>query len=145
MTDDQKTTSTGSSDQHAETPNPPSAGPRKDVRVERRLRIVGTILGISFILCGLGAGLGLANLLDDLPRTQDAAVRANLVGIAPHVSGPIVELRVVDNQPVSRGEVLFVVDPRPHVIPRLRVGQREAKGQLARKAPPIGEESVNTC
>lgn len=122
MTDDQKTKSSGSSDQGAETPTPSSTGKsaetstgrRKDVRAERRLRIIGTILGISFILCGLGAGLGLANLLDDLPRTQDAAVRANLVGIAPHVSGPIVELRVVDNQPVSRGEVLFVVDPRPY-------------------------------
>ncbi|MEE2972835.1 MAG: biotin/lipoyl-binding protein, partial [Planctomycetota bacterium] len=48
------------------------------------------------------------------PRTQDAAIRANLVGVAPHVSGPIVELRVVDNQEVSRGDVLFVVDPRPY-------------------------------
>jgi len=30
------------------------------------------------------------------PRTDDAAVRANVVGIAPQVSGPIVDLRVVD-------------------------------------------------
>ena len=63
---------------------------------------------------GILSILVLANLLDDLPRTEDAAVRANLVGIAPHVSGPIVSLPAVDNQPVRRGEILFVVDPRPY-------------------------------
>jgi multidrug efflux system membrane fusion protein len=48
------------------------------------------------------------------PRTDDAAVRANVVGIAPHVAGPIVRLEVVDNQPVKEGDLLFVVDPRPY-------------------------------
>ena len=40
-------------------------------------------------------------------------MRANLVGIA-RVSGPIVDLLVVDNQRVAEGDVLFVVDPRPY-------------------------------
>jgi membrane fusion protein, multidrug efflux system len=48
------------------------------------------------------------------PRTDDAYVRANTVGMAPHVSGPIVELPVVDNQHVRAGQLLFVVDPRPY-------------------------------
>ncbi len=48
------------------------------------------------------------------PRTDDAYVRANTIGVAPHVSGPIVELPVVDNQQVRAGELLFVVDPRPY-------------------------------
>jgi multidrug efflux system membrane fusion protein len=48
------------------------------------------------------------------PRTDDAAVRANVIGIAPHVGGPIVELKVVDNQAVREGELLFVIDPRPY-------------------------------
>jgi len=47
------------------------------------------------------------------PRTDDAYVRANSVGIAPHVSGPITELPIVDNQYVKQGDLLFVVDPRP--------------------------------
>ena len=37
------------------------------------------------------------------PLTDDASVRANLIGIAPHVSGPLTELHVVDNQPVHTG------------------------------------------
>src|SRR5262249_57739625 len=55
------------------------------------------------------------------PRTDDAAVRANVVGIAPHVSGPIVELHVVDNQRVKAGDLLFVVDPRPYEARLTRV------------------------
>ena len=50
------------------------------------------------------------------PQTDDATVRANFVGIAPQVSGHIVELRVRDNQQVREGDVLFVVDPRPYEI-----------------------------
>ena len=100
------------------SPPPSEADTEREAQAARRhdgwRRILGIVLGISFIISGLASGLALANLLDDLPRTQDAAVRANLVGVAPHVSGPIVELRVVDNQPVSRGEILFVVDPRPY-------------------------------
>src|SRR6266404_5094100 len=48
------------------------------------------------------------------PRTDDAAVRANVVGIAPQVSGPIVDLRVVDNQRVKQGDLLFALDCRPY-------------------------------
>src|SRR4029453_1618572 len=44
------------------------------------------------------------------PQTDDATVRANFVGIAPQVSGHIVELQV------REGDLLFVVDPRPYEI-----------------------------
>jgi multidrug resistance efflux pump len=50
------------------------------------------------------------------PRTDDAAVRANVVGIAPHVGGPIVDLPVVDNQTVRAGDLLFTIDPRPYEV-----------------------------
>jgi multidrug resistance efflux pump len=46
------------------------------------------------------------------PWTRDGRVRAETVTLAPEVSGPVVELRVVDNQVVHKGDVLFVVDPR---------------------------------
>ncbi|MCP4937824.1 MAG: biotin/lipoyl-binding protein [Phycisphaeraceae bacterium] len=77
-------------------------------------RVAGVVLGPLMVLSGLASLLFVAVSLDVRPRTLDAAVRANTIGIAPHVSGPIVDLRVVDNQPVVKGEVLFVVDPRPY-------------------------------
>src|SRR5262245_57277554 len=50
------------------------------------------------------------------PQTDDATLRANFVGIAPQVSGHIVELPVHDNQQVNKGELLFVIDRRPYEI-----------------------------
>ena len=50
------------------------------------------------------------------PETDDATVRANFIGVAPQVNGPIVELHVRDNQLVQAGDLLFVIDPRPYEI-----------------------------
>ena len=48
------------------------------------------------------------------PRTEDAAVRANVAGVAPQVGGSIVRLHVRDNQKVQRGDLLFELDARPY-------------------------------
>jgi multidrug resistance efflux pump len=48
------------------------------------------------------------------PWTRDGQVRARVVQIAPRVSGPIVELPIVDNQRVKAGDVLFQIDPRTY-------------------------------
>ena len=45
------------------------------------------------------------------PWTRDGQVRANIVGIAPRVSGPIVRVAVHDNQSVHKGDLLFEIDP----------------------------------
>lgn len=44
------------------------------------------------------------------PWTRDGRVRANLVQIAPDVSGLVTNVRVKDNQIVKAGDVLFVID-----------------------------------
>jgi membrane fusion protein, multidrug efflux system len=51
---------------------------------------------------------------DHQPRTDDAEIFANFIGMAPQVEGPIVELHVHDNQFVKKGELLFAIDPRPY-------------------------------
>jgi RND family efflux transporter MFP subunit len=45
------------------------------------------------------------------PWTRDGSVRAQVASIAPQVSGQIIEIRVVDNQYVNQGDVLYVIDP----------------------------------
>ena len=45
------------------------------------------------------------------PWTRDCQVRANIVGIAPRVSGPIINIPVHDNQEVKTGDLLFEIDP----------------------------------
>jgi RND family efflux transporter MFP subunit len=45
------------------------------------------------------------------PWTRDGQVRANIVGIAPRVSGPIIVVAVRDNERVKKGDLLFEIDP----------------------------------
>jgi len=45
------------------------------------------------------------------PWTRDSQVRANVVGIAPRVSGPVIHVAVRDNQQVKSGDLLFEIDP----------------------------------
>src|SRR5262245_37086954 len=78
------------------------------------LRVFGRIVGVLIVVGAVATSVYVYRLSYASPRTDDAAVRANDVGIAPHVSGPIVELSVVDNQRVKAGDLLFVVDPRPY-------------------------------
>ena len=78
------------------------------------LRFAGHLLSAAIVFVTIVVGLYVARLYYLYPRTDDAYVRANFVGIAPHVSGPITELPIVDNQYVKQGDLLFVVDPRPY-------------------------------
>jgi multidrug resistance efflux pump len=45
------------------------------------------------------------------PWTRDGQIRANIVGIAPRVSGPIIHVAVHDNQQLRKGDLLFEIDP----------------------------------
>lgn len=80
------------------------------------LRLTGRTVGLAIVLGAVAIGIWVQRISYLEPRTDDASVRANLVGIAPHVSGPLVELHVVDNQEVREGELLFVIDPRPYEV-----------------------------
>jgi multidrug resistance efflux pump len=50
------------------------------------------------------------------PWTRDARIRANVVTIAPSVSGHVVDIRVRNDQFVHKGDVLFVIDPEGYRI-----------------------------
>ena len=80
------------------------------------LKVAGRIIGIAIILGAIAASIYVTKRNYREPRTDDANVRANLVGLAPHVSGSIIELHVVDNQEVQKGDLLFVIDPRPFEV-----------------------------
>ena len=64
----------------------------------------------------------------ETPWTRDATVRAYVVTMAPEVAGRIVELHVVDNKYVRKGDLLQVIDPTNY---RIAVSQAEAATQQA--------------
>lgn len=59
------------------------------------------------------------------PWTRDGHVRADVVQVAPDVGGLIVDVKVVDNQPVKAGQVLFVIDQARYAL-TLRQAQATA-------------------
>jgi multidrug efflux system membrane fusion protein len=117
---------------------PPGSGESAD----RGRRVVGALLSVTIIAAAVLFGLYVARQYYVYPRTDDAYVRANTVGIAPHVSGPIVDLPVVDNQHVSAGDLLFEVDPRPyqHVLDKL-----DAQLLLTRLEVQAYEEAIDAA
>ena len=99
----------------------------------RVLRVLGRLIGALIIVVGIAAAVKVARTSTENPRTDDAYVSANVIGIAPHVQGPLVELRVVDNQPVEANDLLFVVDPRPYEAELQR-----AQGELVVAQAEVG-------
>ena len=57
------------------------------------------------------AAISLCSRYIQNPWTRDGQVRANTVGIAPRVSGPIIRVAVRDNQPVRQVDLLSQIDP----------------------------------
>jgi len=74
----------------------------------RRLKIALTLLLALIVLI---AGMRLWSYYMSGPWTRDGRVRADVVVIAPDVSGLIADVYVSDNQFVKAGDVLFKVDP----------------------------------
>jgi multidrug efflux system membrane fusion protein len=89
---------------------------------------------ISVAIAVAAALLGLLALYraNHYPRTDDAEVFANFIGIAPQVDGPIVRLNVRDNQFVRKGDLLFEIDERPYqyALERALSEQAALEGQI---------------
>jgi multidrug efflux system membrane fusion protein len=77
-------------------------------------RMVNSLLRIVIVALALVLALVVILRLDKLPRTEDAEVRANIIGIAPQVAGALTHLYVTDNQFVKEGDLLFEIDARPY-------------------------------
>jgi multidrug efflux system membrane fusion protein len=77
-------------------------------------KLLGKIVGLAIIAGAVIVAVIAAWEFSHHPETDDATLRANFVGIAPHASGHITELHVKDNQLVKQGDLLFLIDQRPY-------------------------------
>ncbi|AWB25453.1 HlyD family secretion protein [Methylobacterium currus] len=81
---------------------------KRTTRGRRLLRILATLVVLAL---AAAAALIVWQYYVTAPWTRDGRVRVQVASVAPQVSGQIVELRVVDNQLVRKGDVLYVIDP----------------------------------
>jgi multidrug efflux system membrane fusion protein len=105
-------------------------------------KVLGKRIGLAIILSTVAVVIAAFWVYDYRPQTDDATLRANFVGIAPHASGHIVELLVKDNQYVKQGDLLFVIDPRPY---EHAVAIAKAQLVLAHKQVDAAEKAIKAA
>ncbi len=76
-----------------------------------KARLLHYLITLVLVALAAWAAVSLYQQYIQNPWTRDCQVRANVVGIAPRVSGPIVQVAVHDNQEVQKGDLLFEIDP----------------------------------
>jgi membrane fusion protein, multidrug efflux system len=114
---------------------------------------LGRIVSICIIAAAVLTGALVISHTNNHPRTDDAEVFANFIGIAPQVDGPITELAVQDNQFIKQGELLFQIDPRPYeyALEKARSDLATLEGQIvdqrrtiASQVSAVGASRANT-
>lgn len=71
------------------------------------------------------------------PSTSQAQVQAYVVGIAPEVTGRVIEVNVIDNSRVEANQVLFRIDPE-----RFELAVSEAEANLASVGQSMGASTA---
>ena len=90
------------------------------------IKITRIAITLILVLLGIAAVFKAWVFYTESPWTRDAKFTADVVAIAPDVSGLLTEVPVVDNQLVKKGQVLFVVDR-----PRYEQALAEASADVA--------------
>jgi multidrug resistance efflux pump len=88
--------------------------------------VIRVLLTLIFVAVAGFLGYDMANYYLYSPWTRDARVRADVVTVAPDISGWVDDIRVRDNQFVHKGDVLFVIDQE-----RFRLALADAEATLA--------------
>ena len=99
----------------------------------RRFSLTGVM-----VLAALWAGYKLWDYYFEAPWTRDGHVRADVVPIAPDVSGFVTEVLVKDNQQVQRGDVLFRIDRA-----RYEIALKQAEAVLLGKGATLEQANAD--
>ena len=86
-------------------------------------KIVGFILTAAIFAAAILIGRSLWVHYMDEPWTRDGRVRADVINVAPDVSGAVVTMPLADNQFVHKGDLLMEIDPSHY---RIAVQQAQA-------------------
>jgi membrane fusion protein, multidrug efflux system len=102
-------------------------------------KLIGRILSVAIVIGALTLALVVIEHTNHNPRTDDAEIQANFIGIAPQVEGPIVHLAVHDNELVKQGDLLYEIDDRPYryTLERAISEQATLEGQISDESRKI--------
>ncbi len=110
---------------------------------QSRPHTIGRAISIGVIVCAAVIALIVIRQVIANPRTDDAEVFANFIGIAPIVDGPITHLYIADNELVKAGDPLFEIDPRPYAyaLASARSDQHALEGEIYNERRTIAAQS----
>jgi membrane fusion protein, multidrug efflux system len=97
-------------------------------------KVLFIFLPVVVLVSGVSGGWYWWNFLRFLQSTDDAYVQSDVSLISPKVEGYIKKVKVADNQEVTEGAILFVIDDRDF----------KAKVALAEAAVATGEATITT-
>src|ERR1700722_17055426 len=92
----------------------------------------------AVVLAALWSSYRLWDYYFDEPWTRDGHVRADVVPVAPDVSGFVTEVLVRDNEQVQRGDVLFRIDRA-----RYDIAPKQAEAVLLGKRAMLDEANAD--
>ncbi|MGO4326545.1 efflux RND transporter periplasmic adaptor subunit [Cupriavidus sp. 2TAF22] len=99
---------------------------------------ITTLASVALTLLVAGAAAATGKHLWDYytvaPWTRDGHVRADVVQLAPDVSGLVTQVLVKDNAQVHRGQLLFVIDPD-----RFTLALQQAKATAAARKATLAQ------
>src|SRR6201996_8399393 len=106
-------------------------------------RRLGRIVSVVIVVAAFLTGALVIIRTNNHPRTDDAEVFANFIGIAPQVDGPIMQLHVADNQFVRKGDLLLEIDERPYAyaLARAKSEQASLEGQISDERRTIASQT----
>jgi membrane fusion protein, multidrug efflux system len=97
--------------------------PAADERVAARSYRRRVLLVLAGLVLAFGLYWGSSYVF---AYTDDAYVTSDLVAVAPQITGRVVAVPIVDNETVTKGTLLFRIDPTP-----FRLALAEQQGKLA--------------
>ncbi|HKD75596.1 MAG TPA: HlyD family secretion protein, partial [Ktedonobacterales bacterium] len=100
----------------ADQPVVVSAKPMNRSMRASRLKIVPLLITLVTAAVAASFGWAMWKTYMETPWTRDGVVRTYVVTMAPEVAGRIVELPVVDNQFVHKGDLLLVIEPTDYKV-----------------------------
>jgi RND family efflux transporter MFP subunit len=92
------------------------------------------VVTLAFVTVAGACGWYLWDYYVDAPWTRDARVRADIIQLAPDISGLVASLKVVDNQMVKQGDLLFVIDRD-----RFQLAQNQAQAILESRQQSLAQ------
>ena len=102
----------------------------------------GRMISIAIVAFAVALALYALHESDTHPTSTDSSIDADVVHVAAAVTGRVIEIPVVENMRVTKGSLLFQIDPLPH---RLAFEQSTADLAIARSSAAVAVDQTKNA